>query len=160
MCKNSANSISESKEMVEISRLQDLGWDKTQKIQEEAIKHFSNDESFDFNILIKDAPKKIMADLVEVVVAKNLDEQCKSINGLLYLLQDLSWPSSDRAMDLLKSFPKERLLPELESTLQEAYEENDDNWLGNLKMLIKYHSCSKDDFKNIDLVQVLEKAAY
>ena len=63
-------------------------------------------------------------------------------------------------MSLLKTFPKKILLPSLENTLKEASKENDDNWLGNLKMLIKYHSFTKGDFKNIDLIQVLEKAAW
>ena len=63
-------------------------------------------------------------------------------------------------MSVLKTFPKEILLPPLENTLKEASKENDDIWLGNLKMLIKYHSFTKGDFKNIDLIQVLEKAAW
>ena len=71
----------------------------------------------------------------------------------------MSWPCSEKALSLLKSFPKEILLPHLEKTLQEAYKEDDDNWLGNLKMLIKYHSFTKNDFKSIDLAQVLEKVA-
>ena len=142
-----------------MSRIEDLSWDKDKESQEEAVKYFSNDESFDFNTLIKDAPKKLMANLVEIIANKELDEQYKSIDGLLYLLQDLSWPGSEKALSLLKSFPKEILLPHLEKTLQEAYKEDDDNWLGNLKMLIKYHSFTKNDFKSIDLAQVLEKVA-
>ena len=143
-----------------MSKLQDLSWDKDRKLQEEAITYFSNAENFDFNILIKNAPKKLMANLVEIIANKKADEQYKSIDGLLYLLQDLSWPRSEKAMSLLKTFPKEILLPPLENTLKEASKENDDNWLGNLKMLIKYHSFTKGDFKNIDLIQVLEKAAW
>ena len=134
-----------------MSKLQDLSWDKDRKLQEEAITYFSNAENFDFNILIKNAPKKLMANLVEIIANKKVDEQYKSINGLLYLLQDLSWPGSEKAISLLKTFPKEILLPPLENTLKEASKE---------KMLIKYHSFTKDDFKNIDLIQVLEKAAW
>ena len=40
-----------------MSKLQDLSWDKDRKLQEEAITYFSNAENFDFNILIKNAPK-------------------------------------------------------------------------------------------------------
>ena len=143
-----------------MSKLEDLSWDKDKRIQEEAIKYFSNDESFDFNILIKEAPKELMGNLVEIIINKEVDEQYKSIGGLLYLLQDLSWPGSEKAMSLLKTFPKEILLPCLENTLKEADIENDDNWLGNLKMLIKYHSFMKDDFINIDLIHILNKAAW
>ena len=143
-----------------MGKLQDLSWDKDKRLQEEAVKYFSNDESIDFNILLKIAPKKTMANLVEIITNKRVEEQYKSINGLLYLLQDLSWPGSEQAMSLLKTFPKEILLPHLENTLKEAGKKNDDNWLGNLKMLVKYHSFTKDDFKNIDFIQILEKAAW
>ena len=143
-----------------MGKLQDLSWDKDKRLQEEAVKYFSNDESLDFNILLKIAPKKTMANLVEIITNKRVEEQYKSINGLLYLLQDLSWPGSEQAMFLLKTFPKEILLPHLENTLKEAGKKNDDNWLGNLKMLVKYHSFTKDDFKNIDFIQILEKAAW
>ena len=143
-----------------MGKLQDLSWDKDKRLQEEAVKYFSNDESLDFNILLKVAPKKTMANLVEIITNKRVEEQYKSINGLLYLLQDLSWPGSEQAMSLLKTFPKEILLPHLENTLKEAGKKNDDNWLGNLKMLVKYHSFTKDDFKNIDFIQILEKAAW
>ena len=73
-----------------MSKLQNLSWDKDRKLQEEAITYFSNAESFDFNALIKNAPKKLMANLVEIIANKKVDEQYKSIDGLLYLLQNLS----------------------------------------------------------------------
>lgn len=143
-----------------MNKLEDLSWDKDKKTQEEAISFFSNDDSFNFNQLIKESPKKIMSNLVEVMTNKKIGEQYQSIKGLLYLLKDLSWPGSEKAMSLLKSYPKEALLPDLENTLKEASQENDDNWLGNLKMLIKYHLLTKNDFKSLDLMQVLEKAAW
>ena len=143
-----------------MNKLQDLSWNQDKKLQEEAIKYFSKDESFDFNSVIKDAPKELMSNLVDIIAAKKSDEQYKSIDGLLYLLQDLSWPGSGKALSLLKTFSKEMLLPHLENALKEASKENDDCWLGNLKILIKYHSFVKDDFKSIDLMQVLAKAAW
>jgi len=143
-----------------MSKLQHLNWNQDKRLQDEAIKYFSIDENFDFNNLIKDAPKEQMGNLVEIIANKKIEEQYKSIDGLLYLLQDLSWPGSERAMTLLKTFPKKILLPYLENALKEANKENDDNWLGNLKMLINYHSFTKDDFTNVDLEQVLEKAAW
>ena len=143
-----------------MNKLEDLSWDKDKKTQEEAISFFSNDDSFNFNQLIKESPKKIMSNLVKVITNKKIGEQYQSIKGLLYLLKDLSWPGSEKAMSLLKSYPKEALLPDLENTLKEASQENDDNWLGNLKTLIKYHLLTKNDFKSLDLVQVLEKAAW
>lgn len=143
-----------------MSKFQDLSWKQDKRLQDEAIKYFSSDENFDFNNFIKDAPKEQMANLVEIIANKKFEEQYKSIDGLLYLLQDLSWPGSEKAMTLLKTFPKKILLLYLENALKEANKENDDNWLGNLKMLINYHSFTKDDFKNVDLEQVLEKAAW
>lgn len=143
-----------------MNKFQDLSWKQDKRLQDEAIKYFSSDENFDFNNFIKDAPKEQMANLVEIIANKKFEEQYKSIDGLLYLLQDLSWPGSEKAMTLLKTFPKKILLPYLENALKEANKENDDNWLGNLKMLINYHSFTKDDFKNVDLEQVLEKAAW
>ena len=143
-----------------MSKFQDLSWKQDKRLQDEAIKYFSSDENFDFNNFIKDAPKEQMANLVEIIANKKFEKQYKSIDGLLYLLQDLSWPGSEKAMTLLKTFPKKILLPYLENALKEANKENDDNWLGNLKMLINYHSFTKDDFKNVDLEQVLEKAAW
>lgn len=141
-------------------KFQNLSWKQDKRLQDEAIKYFSSDENFDFNNFIKDAPKEQMANLVEIIANKKFEEQYKSIDGLLYLLQDLSWPGSEKAMTLLKTFPKKILLPYLENALKEANKENDDNWLGNLKMLINYHSFTKDDFKNVDLEQVLEKASW
>lgn len=141
-------------------KFQNLSWKQDKRLQDEAIKYFSSDENFDFNNFIKDAPKEQMANLVEIIANKKFEKQYKSIDGLLYLLQDLSWPGSEKAMTLLKTFPKKILLPYLENALKEANKENDDNWLGNLKMLINYHSFTKDDFKNVDLEQVLEKAAW
>nr|WP_318714698.1 hypothetical protein [uncultured Treponema sp.] len=141
-------------------KFQNLSWKQDKRLQDEAIKYFSSDENFDFNNFIKDAPKEQMANLVEIIANKKFEEQYKSIDGLLYLLQDLSWPGSEKAMTLLKTFPKKILLLYLENALKEANKENDDNWLGNLKMLINYHSFTKDDFKNVDLEQVLEKAAW
>ena len=143
-----------------MSKFQDLSWKQDKRLQDEAIKYFSSDENFDFNNFIKDAPKEQMANLVEIIANKKFEEQYKSIDGLLYLLQDLSWPGSEKAMTLLKTFPKKILLLYLENALKEANKENDDNWLGNLKMLINYHSFTKDDFKNVDLEQVLEKASW
>lgn len=143
-----------------MSKFQDLSWKQDKRLQDEAIKYFSSDENFDFNNFIKDAPKEQMANLVEIIANKKFEKQYKSIDGLLYLLQDLSWPGSEKAMTLLKTFPKKILLLYLENALKEANKENDDNWLGNLKMLINYHSFTKDDFKNVDLEQVLEKAAW
>lgn len=141
-------------------KFQNLSWKQDKRLQDEAIKYFSSDENFDFNNFIKDAPKEQMANLVEIIANKKFEEQYKSIDGLLYLLQDLSWPGSEKAMTLLKTFPKKILLLYLENALKEANKENDDNWLGNLKMLINYHSFTKDDFKNVDLEQVLEKASW
>ena len=141
-------------------KFQNLSWKQDKRLQDEAIKYFSSDENFDFNNFIKDAPKEQMANLVEIIANKKFEKQYKSIDGLLYLLQDLSWPGSEKAMTLLKTFPKKILLLYLENALKEANKENDDNWLGNLKMLINYHSFTKDDFKNVDLEQVLEKAAW
>ena len=141
-------------------KFQNLSWKQDKRLQDEAIKYFSSDENFDFNNFIKDAPKEQMANLVEIIANKKFEKQYKSIDGLLYLLQDLSWPGSEKAMTLLKTFPKKILLPYLENALKEANKENDDNWLGNLKMLINYHSFTKDDFKNVDLEQVLEKASW
>lgn len=141
-------------------KFQNLSWKQDKRLQDEAIKYFSSDENFDFNNFIKDAPKEQMANLVEIIANKKFEKQYKSIDGLLYLLQDLSWPGSEKAMTLLKTFPKKILLLYLENALKEANKENDDNWLGNLKMLINYHSFTKDDFKNVDLEQVLEKASW
>ena len=141
-------------------KFQNLSWKQDKRLQDEAIKYFSSDENFDFNNFIKDAPKEQMANLVEIIANIKFEKQYKSIDGLLYLLQDLSWPGSEKAMTLLKTFPKKILLLYLENALKEANKENDDNWLGNLKMLINYHSFTKDDFKNVDLEQVLEKASW
>lgn len=145
---------------VEMNKLKDLSWDMDKHIQEEAIRYFSCDEKFDFNIVIKESPKNLMANLVEIIATKNFIEQFKFCDGLLFLLQDLSWPGSEKALSILKTFPKDILLPYLEKTLKEADKENDDNWIANLNILIKCHSFTKDDFSNIDLIQVLKKSAW
>ena len=73
-----------------MSKLRDLSWEKDKILQEEAIKYFTNNESFDFNILIKDSPKDLMENLVEIIINKEVTEQYKATDGLLFLLQDLS----------------------------------------------------------------------
>ena len=67
-----------------MSKLQHLNWNQDKRLQDEAIKYFSIDENFDFNNLIKDAPKEQMGNLVGIIENKKIEEQYKSIDGLLY----------------------------------------------------------------------------
>lgn len=143
-----------------MNKLEDLDWNKDVGIQESAIKFFSNDKTLDLNSLIKTSPKCYLANLVEIISRKSLDEQYQSIDGLLYLLQDLSWPGSEKALTLLKNIPKEIISPYLEKSLDEADKENDDVWIANLKILIKSHSLTVENFKNLNLMDVLSKAAW
>lgn len=140
--------------------LDDLDWTKDKSIQEKAIQFFSKDNTLDFNLLLRTSSKNSLLNIVEVISHKPAEEQYKSIDGLLYLLQDLSWPGSEKALSLLKSFPKEIILPYLEKSLDEAKEENDDNWIANLKILVTFHSFISENFKNLDLMDVLSKAAW
>lgn len=140
--------------------LEDLDWNKNKNTQERAIKYFSEENTLDFNSLIKTSPKSSLSNLVEVILRKRPEEQYKSIDGLLYLLQDLSWPGSEKALILLKNMPKEIILPYLEKSLAEANEENDDNWIANLKTLVIFHSLTTENFKNVDLLNILSKAAW
>ncbi len=140
--------------------LDDLDWNKDNSTQESAINFFSDDDTLDLNLLIRTAPKSCLSNLVEIVFHKKPEEQYKSIDGLLYLLQDLSWPGSEKALNLLKKIPKETLLPYLEKSLYEANEENDDNWIANLTILVELHSFTRENFRNLDLLAVLSKAAW
>ncbi len=63
-----------------MNKLEDLSWDKDKKTQEEAISFFSNDDSFNFNQLIKESPKKIMSNLVKVITNKKIGEHMDLIN--------------------------------------------------------------------------------
>ena len=44
--------------------------------------------------------------------------------------------------------------------LSKKIEENDDNWIANLKILVTFHSFISENFKNLDLMDVLSKAAW
>lgn len=97
-----------------------------------------------------------------ICVLKNVDktELTPAITQLLTMLQDMNWPGSEEALDILCGLDRNDLLAPLESAICKAHSEKDTMWLGGLKHLVKNAAIRMGDFKNEATYRYLQDADF
>ncbi len=137
------------------SILESLSWNNDIETQQKGVKQLIEDESIDINQLIEQADKTCFQNIVLAVSKKNWENQCKAVDGLLILLQDLNWPGSLDGLNILKRLPRDIVLGSLENALEKAIKTFDDMWLSNLNILINHFNYTQKDFANIQIEHVI-----
>lgn len=136
--------------------IEKLNWYNELGIREYAKSYLVRDKNLELDNIIQENDKCVWEKLVEVIAEKLYPANFSAVNGLLFLLKDLSWPGAEKGLELLKSFPREKLLPPLENALNEAFLLKDDIWVTNLNLLIRHFNYVQTDFSYINLTDVLK----
>lgn len=61
----------------------------------------------------------------------------KALPKLIWLLQDINWPGSMQAVEIIKGFDKSEIIIPVINAVKEACKEKDYMWIGGLKMIIE-----------------------
>ena len=140
-----------------------LDWNNQLDTQNESIRSLV--QSFDhvpldlynlFEMLDKYSWENYCRVVNEICYPKNKS----AIPALLYLLQDLNWPGSESAMLILTSISKEDLASHVETTINQAYTNNDFMWLGGLKVLARKMNFTPEDFCDGEIFKLLDFADF
>lgn len=137
-----------------------LSWIMPKTEQDKAVSFLSTVNDWDYKDCIICSQKDVWENLVKVISKRKKEEVKSLLPDLLYMLKDLNWPGALNAMNIIKTFSQEEILPDIEQSLKTADSENDGIWIANLKNLVDYFVLTPDLFSSIDLKQVLLKSEW
>ena len=78
------------------------------------------------------------------------------IPELLGWLKDINWPGVNTIIELLRTVDTKSLVLHVEKVLIKAKDENDDLWIGGIKILLKQTKIRKEDFSNKGIYDILD----
>ena len=117
-----------------------LSWHYPQKDQDWAIKYLiDNADSFseeDIGSLLDRGCKDSFLNTVKVFSGIGYPKISKAIPSLLMLFQDTNWPGSSEAMDLLCTLSPEAYISDLNNTIKEALDTDDECWVYGIEKFI------------------------
>lgn len=97
-------------------------------------------------------------DIESKILIKRGYPRVKNVLSQMFLwFQDLNWPGATEISQLLSSIDKKVVIPHLEEVAMIAKEEKDDEWLYFLDEFMIKNKYKKEDFKNKDIYDLLEK---
>lgn len=147
--------------LVEIYELLDkLSITNPQSMREEALTKLIGITDEDISLLIQDTGKAYWHRAVTVIDKLGSPRNHVAIPRLIWLLQDLNWPGSQRAFEILEKIDKTIIIPYIESALIEASSEEDYEWIAAINELITSKNISEIDFIQKQAYQILNKAAW
>lgn len=92
------------------------------------------DKYFDFQ---KCSNKFCWKNYIRIFEASSNENREKGISGMVILLQDTNWPVYNDAFSFLMQFESETLEPYIKEYVKQAYKEDDEMWIDNIKLLAK-----------------------
>jgi len=141
--------------------INDLNWNKPQKIQDNAIEKLIDIDEKELYLLVRPSKDKSCWENAAKVLEKIGYPKNKSILAeLLIWLQDMNWPGAVIVFDILIAANKEDLIPYIENALKKANEERDYIWITSLKELINRKNISITDFCNEDIYKLIDLAEW
>ena len=141
--------------------IDDLSWNKSQEIQNNAIEKLINIDQNELYLLVRPSEDKTCWENAAKVLKKLDYFRIKVILAdLLMWLQDMNWPGASTVFDILISVDKEELIPYIEDALKKANEELDYMWITSLKELINKKNISATDFSNEDIYKLIDLAEW
>lgn len=131
--------------------LKNLSWNTSIKEQNIAINEIASMNNINLNELLQPMDKEYWENAAKVLSIIGYPRIEVVIQGLFRWLQDLNWPGAMIVMDLIKTIPRNVVIPYIESSAIEALNTNDEVWLCNMSTFIKYFKIKEDDFvlKNV-----------
>lgn len=133
-----------------------LSWEYSQEEQNKAVDELSDMEEKYFALLFNRNMKETWENAVLVIDKIGVPKNEFFTPELLWLLQDVNWPGSMHAIDVLLKQNKDVVIPKLEQIIKEAYQQEDYMWLGGLKMLVKKGNYNKINFVDGNTFSLLE----
>ena len=137
-----------------------LSWEYPKEEQQKAINQLSVVDERYFGLLFNKNLKETWENVVVVIEKIGCPKNEFFIPELLWLLQDVNWPGSMHAIDVLLKQNKDIVIPKLEQTIKEAYQQEDYMWLGGLKLLVEkgnYNEMNFIDENTLSLLNVLNE---
>ena len=65
------------------------------------------------------------------------EDRIRGLPILFELLQDSNWPTFSKTLELIKKMDKKVIEPYLNKYLVQAYDEDDEMWISNIRLLVK-----------------------
>jgi len=132
-----------------------LSWNASLNSQNKAINELASVESLDPNELIQPISKEYWENAAKVLNMIGYPRVEAAISGLFSWLQDMNWPGAMIVMELLKSLPKDVIIPYLESATIDG---DDEIWLINLSTFLIHLKLREHDFVSKKLYLTLLNA--
>lgn len=133
-----------------------LSWECPKEEQSKAVDQLSVVDEQYFGLLFNKNLKETWENIVLVIEKIGVPKNEFFIPELLWLLQDVNWPGSMQAIDVLLKQNKDIVIPKLEQTIKEAYQQEDNMWLGGLKLLVEKGNYNKLNFVDENTLSLLE----
>ena len=133
-----------------------LSWKCSSDDQYKAISELSVMEEKYFCLLFNKNLKDTWGNAVLVIDKIGVPKNKFFIPELFWLLQDINWPGSLHAIDILMKQNKDIIIPQLEQAIKDAYQQEDYMWLGGLKILVEKGNYNKFDFSDKTTLSLLE----
>lgn len=133
-----------------------LSWEFPKEEQNKAINQLSIVDEQYFPLLFNKNLKATWENVVIVIEKIGIPKNEFFIPELLWLLQDVNWPGSMHAIDVLLKQSKDIVIPKLEQTIKEAYQQEDYMWLGGLKLLVEKGNYDSVNFADENTLPLLE----
>lgn len=133
-----------------------LSWECPKEEQNKAIVQLSVVDEQYFELLFDKNQKETWGNIVLVIERIGVPKNEFFIPELLWLLQDVNWPGSMHAIDVLLKQNKDVVIPKLEQTIKEAYQQEDYMWLGGLKLLVEKGNYNEMKFIDENTLSLLE----
>lgn len=133
-----------------------LSWEYSLEEQNKAIDKLSDIEEKYYELLFNRKMKETWENAVFVIDKIGVPKNEFFIPELLWLLQDVNWPGSTHAIDVLLKQNTDIVIPQLEKKIKEAYQQGDYMWLGGLKLLVEKGNYNELNFVDENTLSLLE----
>lgn len=133
-----------------------LSWEYPKEEQSKAIEQLSVVDEQYFDLLFNRKMKETWENVVCVIEKIGFPKNEFFVPELLWLLQDVNWPGSMHAIDILLKQNKDVVIPKLEQTIKEAYQQEDYMWLGGLKLLVEKGNYNEMNYIDENTLSLLE----
>ena len=133
-----------------------LSWEYPKEEQNKAIEQLSIVDEQYFYLLFNKNLKETWENIVIVIEKIGFPKNEYFIPELLWLLQDVNWPGSMHSIDILLKQNKDVVIPKLEQTINEAYQQEDYMWLGGLKLLVEKGNYNEMNYIDENTLSLLE----
>lgn len=134
-----------------------LDWNNPQSDIDHAISSLTTIDDDNIRMLIlPELDKNLWANAAVVLKKIGYPRIKHIVPELIEWLQDMNWPGTNTIIELLGTVDTKVLIPHVAEALIKAREDDDDMWLGGIKMLLTQSKIKRDDFIQKDLYDMLD----